>query len=1161
MSETNSLNTADDITGRSHSADTASAKTLDAVGHVFLERIGVGGMGEVYRCADDALGRDLAIKVLRAELRGDAGAEERFLREARLTGSLQHPGIVPVHHLGRLADRRPCYTMKLVRGRTLADLLREEPAGPERLPRLLDVVEKVCQAVAFAHSKGILHRDLKPSNIMVGEFGEVQVMDWGLAKQLSHAEPAPPPGEATEEVETVGRVEEAEGLSRAGAALGTPAYMPPEQAAGDWDIVDERADVFALGAILCEMLTGRPPYYGANRDDLLRRARRGDLAEALGRLERGGADAELVNLCRLCLAAAREDRPRNAAIVAERVAAYEAEVQERLRQAELERVAAQTRAQEEQARALVERERTREALARVAAERRARRLTRVLSAALLLAVTAAGAVGLWYQQQRADRRAELALRQLDTERDVAAALRESAALAAQADKLSDDPLRWEASLRAARSAALRAEFQARTGEATDELRERVTAALAELERAERGRQLVADLDYIRLSQSEAKEGEFARRAAVPRYAAAFGTWGLDVDRAEPTVLAERVRRHGQRERLLAAIRDWAKLTADDGERGRLTALLSAAEPAPDDFGQRLREALAKPGTMALVRLAETADDSRLSTTTLVQLARDLRHRGEAEAALQLLLRVQERHPSDFWLNHELGFAFKEQKPARWEEVVRYFTAAVALRPSNSVVYLNLGKALRAKGDVEGAIRICGRAIELDPKFASPHYDLGAILCDDKRDYDRAIACFRRALELDPRLVLAHLSLGNALRKKGDLDGAIACYKKALELDPKYALAHLNLGNALREKGDLDCAIAYHKRALELDPKDAVAHNNLGNALYAKHDLDCAIACYQKALELDPKYPLAHNNLGNALYAKHDLDGAIACHKRALELDPKYAEAHYNLGNTLLDKGDLDGAIACYKKALELDPKYAEAHCNLGNILKQQGRFAAAVASYRRGHELGSKRLDWRYPSARWLRDAERILVLDKKLPAILSGEAAAANPGDAITLAQVCQEFKKRHVAAARLYADVFAAEPKLAADLDAQHRYNAACSAALAAAGHGEDAHLLPDKVVVMFRSWALGWLRDDLTAYAKLAGQNNSAIKQTIQQGLTHWRSDPDLASLRDPQSLNRLPDNERAAWQELWRDVDQLAKRAAKQNEPTQGHEEPQTLKAKP
>jgi serine/threonine-protein kinase len=373
--------------------------------------------------------------------------------------------------------------MKLVRGRTLADLLRDEPAGPERLPRLLAILEKVCQAVAFAHSKGVIHRDLKPSNIMVGEFGEVQVMDWGLAKQLSHGEPAPPPDEATENVETVGRVEDAAGLSRAGASLGTPSYMPPEQAAGDWDIVDERADVFALGAILCEVLTGRPPYHGASRDDLLRRARRGDVAEALTCLEKCGADGVLVQLCRECLAAERLQRPRHAGAVADRLASYQAAVREQLRQAELERARAEVQAREEQARVFVEQERTREALARVAAERRARRLTRALAAALLLVVTSAGGVGLWYQQLRADHRAELARRQADTERDVEAALGESAALAAQASELSDDPPRWEATLRIARSAALRAESLARTGEATDELRERVEAALAELEGA------------------------------------------------------------------------------------------------------------------------------------------------------------------------------------------------------------------------------------------------------------------------------------------------------------------------------------------------------------------------------------------------------------------------------------------------------------------------------------------------------------------------------------------------------------------------------------------------------------------------------------------------------------------------------------------------------
>jgi serine/threonine-protein kinase len=382
MSETHSLQFPDQSTGPTPSADAGATKAPDLAGHALFERLSVGGMGEVYRCGDDALGRDLALKVLKAELHGNADAEERFLREARLTGSLQHPGIVPVHQLGRLADGRPCYTMKLVRGRTLADLLRDEPDGPERLPRLLAVIEKVCQAVAFAHSRGVIHRDLKPANVMVGEFGEVQVMDWGLAKDLhagaSATESAMSGAMSAAEGETGEWVAESTGLSRAGAALGTPAYMPPEQAAGDWDIVDQRADVFALGSILCEVLTGRPPYRGANRDELLRRARRGDVAETLERLEKCGADAALVNLCCECLEAERESRPRNAGAVAERLAAYQAEVQERLRRAEVERAEAQVKAME---------------------ERKRRRLTAAL-AVLVLLMVALGGGAVWWQQQQ-----------------------------------------------------------------------------------------------------------------------------------------------------------------------------------------------------------------------------------------------------------------------------------------------------------------------------------------------------------------------------------------------------------------------------------------------------------------------------------------------------------------------------------------------------------------------------------------------------------------------------------------------------------------------------------------------------------------------------------------------------------------------------------------
>jgi serine/threonine protein kinase/thiol-disulfide isomerase/thioredoxin len=351
----------------------AAPADLDLRGYEWNEILGKGGMGEVYRSCDPALGRDLAIKVMKAEFQHHPSVERRFIREARITGSLQHPSIVAVHNLGRLPDGRLHYTMRLVRGRTLAEILKEDSGKPECFSSLLAIFQKACEAVAYAHSKHVIHRDLKPMNVMVGKFGEVQVMDWGLAKLLTaEAEPAEEeprlePGGTLIHTETTDMPSD---LTRSGTGVGTPAYMAPEQAQGDWELVDERVDVFALGAILCLMLTGRPPYSGEDGNEVLRQARYGDLAEALTRLEQCGADAALTDLCRECLAVDRRQRPRHAGVVARRVAEYQTEVEARLRKAELERTQAQVKTWE---------------------ERKRRRLAITLSSAVLL-VLAAGVV-------------------------------------------------------------------------------------------------------------------------------------------------------------------------------------------------------------------------------------------------------------------------------------------------------------------------------------------------------------------------------------------------------------------------------------------------------------------------------------------------------------------------------------------------------------------------------------------------------------------------------------------------------------------------------------------------------------------------------------------------------------------------------------------------
>ncbi len=1351
MSDTPSLNPLELTREATRSADAETTNPYDLAGHSLGAHIGIGGMGEVYRCGDDALRRDLAVKVLRAELRGDADAEERFLREARLTGSLQHPCIVPVHHLGQLADGRPCYTMKLVRGRTLADLLREEAVGPERLPRLLAIVEKVCQAVAFAHSKGIIHRDLKPSNVMVGEFGEVQVMDWGLAKEQRWDAATEPADEPVEDGETVARTEEDAGLSRAGLALGTPAYMPPEQAAGDWDIVDERADVFALGAVLYEILTGRPPYQGANRDEVLRRARRGDVADALTKLEQCGAEAALTALCQECLAAERERRPRQAGVVAERLAAYQAEVQERLRCAELERARAEVRMLEEGKR---------------------RRLFSALAVAMLLLLAIGGAG--WGQWQR---------RRAAADGAVAVALGETRLLHAQARANPLPAVSYDKAV----AAAAKSNELARAGDASDEMRRQaeqlLTEVEAEAETAAKDRRLLARLLEVRGPREGRKyrpddKGTMmalAEPTAEEQFASAFREWGLDVDAVSVSEAVSRLKERPTEVRIeiIAALDEWAsqrRANREPGAAQRLAELAALVDNDPNSKRRELRAILAR-GQLPLERalsvlsaalrpvpisvevplgrdcvllrqLAEQTDPAAEPILGLLTLVQALGVAGEEARAEHLLRAAIVARPREVVLHHTLGQLLETRQPPRWAEAVECYAAArvlrtdlgvnlatalrnsgreseglallarlvsetptnpylhfqrayalrtkgrwdealaeyqkaitldpkyaqahnnlgialaekglldeamaeyqkaialdpklaqahnnlgialaekglldeamaeyqkaIALDPKLAQAHVGLGLALRAKGRWDEAVAEYQKAIDLDPKDALAHNNLGLALADkgrwdeavaefrqaialdpkdvkahhnlgtalaDKGRLDEAMAEYRQAIALDPKLAQAHYNLGNALYAKGRWDEALAEYQKAIALDPKHATAHNNLGNALRAKGRLDEALAEYQKAIALDPKHAKAHNNLGLVLYAKGRLDEALAEFRQAIALDPKYAQphynlglalyakgrwdealaefrqaialdpkdakAHNNLGLALYAKGRLDEALAEYQKAIALDPKDATAHYNRGNALADKGRLDEAMAEYCQAIRLNPNDAEAHCNLGHVLRRQGRFDEALASLRQGHELESKQPTWRYPSAQWVRDAERMLALDKKLPAILTGEASPANAGEAAALASMCQQpYKKRYAASARLYADAFAAEPKLAANLNQQHRYNAACSAALAAAGQGEDARLLPDKVAAMFRRWALVWLRDDLTACVKLAA--NPQAPQMIRQRLLHWQSDTDLASLRDRPALDRLPQTERAAWQALWHDVDELAKRVAK------------------
>ncbi len=316
-------------------------------GFDLLNEVGRGGMGIVYRAQDKSLRREVAVKVLKVGYVSDSGAAVRFIEEARITGQLQHPGIPAVYQVGTLASGQPFLAMKLIKGDTLDALLKQNVRIDP-----LSIFEAIAQAVGFAHAHGVIHRDLKPANVMVGSFGEVQVMDWGLAKVLT-------PGRESSR-NTVARSAEVSASTviksqhdsdgsetQVGSVMGTPAYMAPEQAAGEIDKVDARSDVFGLGAILCVILTGKPPFGGDSIESVRLAAMRGNTEEAFSRLDSSGADPGVVALCKNCLAFEPANRPASGNEVASAVAELRRAADDRARQAERDRLAAEVRAAEQ----------------------------------------------------------------------------------------------------------------------------------------------------------------------------------------------------------------------------------------------------------------------------------------------------------------------------------------------------------------------------------------------------------------------------------------------------------------------------------------------------------------------------------------------------------------------------------------------------------------------------------------------------------------------------------------------------------------------------------------------------------------------------------------------------------------------------------------------
>jgi WD40 repeat protein/serine/threonine protein kinase len=288
-----------------------------------------GGLGEVFLALDPELDRQVALKELRAYHAHDPVSQSRFVLEAKVTGKLEHPGIVPIYGLGRYADGRPYYAMRFIEGETLKQAIERFYSGdvPPREPRereiafrrLLQSLIDACNAVAYAHSRGVVHRDLKPENIMLGRFGETLVVDWGVAKSQAESGPQPQGALSAEAADA--------SLTRPGSTIGTPRYMSPEQAAGDLERVGPASDVYSLGATLYCLIVGHGPFPSGNLEEVLDRVRRGVFPNP--RRLRRSVDPALEAICLRAMANRPEDRHAGPLALAEEIEAWLADVRYR----------------------------------------------------------------------------------------------------------------------------------------------------------------------------------------------------------------------------------------------------------------------------------------------------------------------------------------------------------------------------------------------------------------------------------------------------------------------------------------------------------------------------------------------------------------------------------------------------------------------------------------------------------------------------------------------------------------------------------------------------------------------------------------------------------------------------------------------------------------